>query len=325
MRKYKWGILAPGNISIKFAKGLKVIPEAELYAVGSRDLGRAQAFADEYGFAKAYGSYKELAEDADVDIIYVATPHPQHEEATILCLENGKAVLCEKPFAANKAQTQRMIDCAIKNKVFLMEAMWSRFLPTFNKVYELIADGAIGNVNHITADFCFRTDVNPQSRLFAPELAGGSLLDIGVYNIALCSDIFGKKPDKIQSYMDIGTTGVDEKASVMFNYIGGQSALLLSAIRVSTTHEAAIYGDAGYIKLPVYWCGSKLILNNKDGTQEFDLPYEATGYQFEAIEAMECLEKGLLESPRMTLKETLEIMETLDQIRADNNLKYPFE
>jgi predicted dehydrogenase len=125
--------------------------------------------------------------------------------------------------------------------------------------------------------------------------------------------------------MDIGTTGVDEKASVMFNYIGGQSALLLSAIRVSTTHEAAIYGDAGYIKLPVYWCGSKLILNNKDGTQEFDLPYEATGYQFEAIEAMECLEKGLLESPRMTLKETLEIMETLDQIRADNNLKYPFE
>ena len=325
MRKYKWGILAPGSIAQKFAKGLAVIPQAELYAVGSRDLGRAEAFAKEYGFTKAYGSYSELAADAQIDIIYVATPHPQHMQAAILCLEKKKAVLCEKPFAVNKAQAMRMVKCAKENKAFLMEAMWARFLPTFCKVRELIKGGAIGNVYHINADFCFRTDINPEGRLFSPMLAGGSLLDVGVYNIALCSAVFGKQPDRIQSHMQIGSTGVDEKTSVMFNYSGGQSALLMSAIRLATAHEAVIYGDEGYIKMPVYWCGDSVILNNKDGTQEFNLPYEATGYQFQAVEVMSCLEKGMLESPLMPLDETLKIMETMDKIRFDNHLKYPFE
>ena len=173
MGQYKWGILAPGNIANKFTEGLKTIPEAVLYSVGSRDIKRAEAFAQNYGYEKAYGSYREMAEDPLVDIIYIATPHPQHEEAALLCLENRKAVICEKPIAVNALQTERMIQCARKNNVFLMEAMWTRFLPAICKARELIANGAIGNVRLVYADFGFRTDVNSEGRLFSPALAGG--------------------------------------------------------------------------------------------------------------------------------------------------------
>jgi len=325
MKDYKWGILAPGSIANKFAQGLSAIPNAVLYAVGSRDLGRAQAFANKYGFKKAYGSYEDLAKDPDVDIIYVATPHPQHEEATITCLNNGKPVICEKPFAATAAQASRMIECARKNKVFLMEAMWTRFLPSICKTRELIASGAIGNVRHINADFCFRAGVNPDSRLFAPKSAGGALLDVGVYNISFCSMIFGKQPDRIQSYMNIGSTGVDETASALLSYSGGESALLLSAIRLNTPQDAVIYGEDGYIRLPGYWCGNTVLLYNKDGAQEIKFPFDSGGFQFEAMEAMSCVDKGLLESPVIPLDESLAIMKTLDKIRHDNNLRYPFE
>lgn len=325
MREYKWGILAPGNIANNFAKGLLTIPSAILYAVGSRDLGRAQAFADQYGFQKAYGSYEELVKDPEVDMVYVATPHPQHEEATILCLNNGKHVLCEKPFAVNTAQASRMIECARKNKVFLMEAMWTRFLPSICKVRELIREGAIGKVRHVSAAFCFRADINPESRLFAPNAAGGSLLDVGVYNISLCSMIFAKQPTGVQSYLNIGSTGVDETASLLLSYDEGESALLVSAIRLNTPHDAMIYGEEGYIKLPGYWGGNTILLHNRDGEQEIKLPFESSGFQFEAMEVMNCVEKGLLESPTLPLEETLAILEITDKIRQDGNLRYPFE
>lgn len=325
MRKIKWGILAPGAICVRFTKGLEAIPEAVRYAVGSRDLGRARAFADEYGYEKAYGSYRELAADPDVDIIYVATPHPQHEDAVITCLENGKAVLCEKPFAVNAAQAARMIDCARRADLFLMEAMWTRYLPSVRKACELIGGGAIGQVRHIFADLGFRAPINPEGRLFAPQSAGGSLLDVGVYTLSFCSMIYGKQPERIQSHLAIGQTGVDEAATVLLNYSGGNSAQLYSAIRVSTANEAVIYGEEGSIRMPLFWCGNTVILNGSDGTREIKLPFESTGYQFEAIEAMSCLERGLKESPIMPLSETLAIVGTLDRIRFDNHLRYPFE
>ena len=318
--------MGPGNIAKSFAKGLATIPGAAVrYAVGSRDLGRARAFADAFGFEKAYGSYAELAADPDVDIIYVATPHPQHEEAVILCLNAKKAVICEKPFAPNARQAARMIDCARENGVFLMEAMWTRFLPTIVKTRELIAGGAIGKVLHFNAEFAFRAEVNPEGRLFAPAAAGGSLLDVGVYNMSFCSMIFQKRPDRIQSHLSIGSTGVDEAASVIVNYAGGQSASLYSAIRTNTSHDASIYGEDGYIKLPGYWHGDTVILKNNDGIQEFKLPFEASGFQYEAEEVMACLDSGLLESAIMPLDETLSVLQSLDKIRFDNNLRYPFE
>ena len=325
MRKIKWGILAPGSIANRFAAGLAAARDAVPYAVGSRDIGRARAFADKYGFEKAYGSYKELAADPDVDIIYVATPHPQHMEAVITCLEAKKAVLCEKPFAPSAFQASRMIECARKNGVFCMEGMWTRFIPAVVKARELIADGAIGKVRHVNADFGFRASVNPEGRLFAPASAGGSLLDVGVYNVSFSSMIFGKQPDRIQSHLQIGSTGVDEIASVLFNYSGGQSAALLSAIRLNTPQDATIFGEDGSIYLPSYWHGDTLLLNNKNGKQEFKIPFESTGFQFEAEEAMSCLEGGKLESAVMPLDETLAVIKTLDKIRYDNHLVYPFE
>ena len=323
MGKCRWGILAPGTIANKFADGLVTIPDVVLQAVGSRDINRAEAFAKKYGFAKAYGSYRELAEDPMVDVIYVATPHPYHEEAAVLCLNNKKAVICEKPFAVNARQAERMIQCARKNNVFLMEAMWTRFLPTICKARELMANGAIGNVRLVCADFGFRTNVNPEGRLFTPALAGGSLLDVGVYNLSFCSMIFGKQPDHVQSRMLIGSTGVDEECSLLLSYKEGQSALLFSAIRLATPHEAKIIGENGRIELPMYWHGKSLTLHSNDKSQTFELPYAASGYQFEALEVMRCLDEGLKESPVMPLHESLAIIKTADLIRKENKLRYP--
>ena len=323
MRQYKWGILAPGTIAHKFTDGLAVIPGAIRYAVASRDTGRAKAFAEKYGYEKAYGSYRELADDPSVDIVYVATPHPWHEEAAMLCMNKGKAVICEKPIAVNAQQAERMIECARKNKVFLMEAMWTRFLPSLCKVRELIAEGAIGNVRLVCADFGFRTSINPEGRLFAPAYAGGALLDVGIYNLSLCSMIYGKQPDHVQSHMVIGSTGVDEETSLLLGYKDGQSAMLFSAIRLSSPQEAKIIGESGRIELPDYWHGKSVKLYNSDGVKEFDLPYEASGYQFEAIEVMRCLDEGVKESPIMPLDESLALIRTMDRIRNDNKLAFP--
>ena len=325
MKNYNWGILAPGRIANNFAAGLATLPNAVKYAVGSREIGRAKAFADKHGFMKAYGSYAELAADPDVDAVYVATPHPWHEEAAVLCMNAGKAVICEKPFAATAKQAESMIACARGNGVFLMEAMWTRFLPTICKTRELIDGGAIGKVRRINAEFAFRAERDPKSRLFAPDYAGGSLLDVGVYNLSFARMIFKQPPEYILSKLYIGSSGVDETADVTLIYGGGRSASLYSAIRVSTAQDASIYGEDGYIKLPSYWHSDTVILKNADGEREIKLPFEASGFQYEAAEVMRCLDAGLLESPVMPLGESLEILETADKIRRDNGLRYPFE
>jgi len=326
VRQYKWGILAPGTIANKFATGLGVVPDAVKYAVGSRDIRRAEAFAKKHGFEKAYGNYHELVNDPQVDIVYVATPHTQHEEAAMACINAGKAVLCEKPIAVNANQTKRMIQCARRNHVFLMEAMWTRFLPTLCKTRELLANGAIGDIRLVYADFGFQAEVNPESRLFAPAYAGGSLLDVGIYNLSFCSMVFGARPERIQSHMVIGGTGVDEETALLFSYKEGQSALLNSSLRYNTPHIAHIIGTNGRIELPDYWHATVLRLYNGRGelAHEFNVPpYESEGYQFEAIEVMRCLDQGLKESPVMPLDESLAIMQTADLIRKENRLFFP--
>ena len=325
MKQFHWGILAPGRIANSFAQGLAVLPGAVCRAVGSRDLGRARDFAGRHGFQKAYGSYEALAADPEVDIIYVATPHPWHEQAVLTCLERGKAVICEKPFAANLKQAQRMVDTARGRGVFLMEGMWTRFLPATRKALELIGSGAIGRVRHVVADFGFRAEVDPDSRLFAGEMAGGALLDVGVYNLSFFSMVYGRQPDRAQSHLTLGATGVDEAASALLNYKGGQSAFAYAAVRVTTRQEAIIYGEEGHIRLPEYWHAQQLILSDRDGERALDLPFEASGFQFEAQEVMDCLARGLTESPLMPLQESLDVMRTMDDIRFANNLRYPFE
>ena len=218
-----WGIIGPGSIANRFAGGLAAVPGAKLHAVGSRTQAKADEFADRHGAPKRYASYEALAEDPDVQVVYIATPHPQHKGAALLCLEHGKSVLLEKPFTVNAKEAAEVIDSARSKDLFVMEAMWARFFPGMRKVRELIASGTIGEARMVQADFGFRADVDPDSRLFSPALAGGGLLDVGVYPISLASMIFGT-PTEVSGLAQIGETGVDEMAAVTLTVnAGGKS------------------------------------------------------------------------------------------------------
>lgn len=322
----RWGILSTARIANQFVKGLAELPDAQLVAVGSRTQAAADEFADKYNIPHRHASYEALANDPDVDIIYVATPHNLHRMGTLLCLNAGKAVVCEKPFAINAAETREMIETARAKRLFLMEAMWSRFLPNIVKVRELIAEGAIGEVRMVEADFGFRAELNPASRLFNPELGGGGLLDVGIYVNSLASMILGT-PERIVSAAHLGETGVDEQAAMVYGYAGGKLALLSCAVRTSTFQEAAIYGTAGRIRIhSPWWHSEKLTLQRAGHDPEtLTLPMQGNGYNYEAAEAMACLAAGKLESDVMPLDETLAIMETLDTVRGQWGLRYPME
>ena len=322
----RWGILGPGAIAEKFATGLAVLEDAELAAIGSRDLTRAEAFAHRFGASRAFGSYEELANDPDVDIIYVATPHPMHSSAAMLCLEAGKAVLCEKPFTVNASEAEKLISFARDRDLFIMEAMWTRYLPLFVELRRLLAEGAIGDPRLLTADFGFAHSGGPAHRLFNPELAGGALLDVGIYVCSLASMIFGT-PDRISSLAVLGDTGVDEVAAVTLGYAGGGIAQLNVAVRVNTPQEATISGTEGWIRIDSTWWNGQRMSVHRAGqpVETIEAPYVGNGYNYEAAEAMRCLREGLIESPVMPHAETLSLMETLDAIRAQWGLSYPVE
>jgi len=322
----RWGIVGTGRIAQFFARGLSILPDAQLVAVGSRTKDAADKFAGMFSIPRRHPSYADLANDPEVDAVYIATPHNLHKENTIMCLRAGKAVICEKPFAINTREAEEMIRVARETGRFLMEAMWTRFLPVLVKVRELLAQGAIGEVRMVEADFGFRTDFNPKGRLFDPELGGGGLLDVGIYPISLAWMIFGK-PKHITSTAHLGQTGVDEQMAVLLSYDQGQIAICSAATRTNTVQEAYIYGTDGYIKLhSQWWKGERLTMaqSGKD-LQVIDLPLEGNGYNYEAAEVMRCVRAGKLESDTISLDETLAIMGTLDQIRAQWGLKYPME
>ncbi len=320
---FRWGILGAGGIAHKFATGLTVLPDAQLIAVGSRTQQNADQFADQFNIPQRHASYEALANDPEVDAIYVATPHPFHKENSILCLNAGKAVLCEKPFTINTAESEAVIQVAREKKLFLMEAMWTRFLPAIVKAHELIASGAIGEVRMLNADFGFRTSVNEDGRLFNLALGGGALLDVGIYPLSLASSLFGS-PTQIVSAADIGTTGVDEQAAMVLKYAEGQLALLSTATRTNTAHEALIYGTDGSIRIPDWWHAQQVILTtNGKPPQVFDVPHDGNGYGHEAAEVARCVRAGKLESDTMSLDETLAIMRTMDTIRSQWGLRYP--
>lgn len=320
-----WGILGPGSISTKFAQGLKEVPDARITAVGSRDLDRAKVFADNFNAPNAYGSYEALVADPDVDVIYIGTPHSFHKDHTLLCLNAGKHVLCEKPFAINAAEAQEMVTFAREKKLFLMEAMWSRYLPTLVKVRELIADGAIGDLRMVQADFGFRAGVNPEGRLFKPALGGGALLDVGIYPLSLAHMVLGT-PDRITSMAELGSTGVDEQTAFILGYDSGPIAVLSTAIRTNTPHEATIIGTSGWIKIHSPWWISDILTLKTDGqVQMISCPFVGNGYNYEAVEAGDCIRAGKTESDIMPLDETLALIKIMDQIRAQIGLKYPME
>lgn len=322
----RWGILGTGSIAHKFAADLALAQGAELLAVCSRKKASSEKFADEFNIPRRYASYEKFLADGDLDVVYVATPHPMHADNTVAALSAGKAVLCEKPFAVNARQARRAIAAARRNKRFCMEAMWTRFLPIHVRLRELLAKGAIGTVQMLAADFGFKADKDEEGRLLNPAMAGGSLLDVGVYPIALAFQVLGL-PTKIVSTASIGKTGVDERAGIVFTYRSGAMAILSSAVRTATPHEAVLCGTEGMIRLPRHWwCGEKMILSRKGQEDEvLELPLAGNGMHYEADEVARCLHEGKRESRIMPLDETLEIVKTMDHIRRQWKLKYPFE
>ena len=321
-----WGIIGTGNIAKKFAIGLQALPDAKLLAVGSRAQATADAFGEQFNVPRRHDSYEALVNDADVQAVYVSTPHNLHMENTLLCLEAGKAVICEKPFAINAAQAQVMVDKAREKGLFLMEAMWTRYLPIMVKLREILAAKVLGEVRMITADFGYRSSFNPQSRIFDPNLGGGALLDVGIYPISLAFMVLGQ-PNRIRSMAELGETGVDEQAAVILGYEGGEMAVLTTAVRTSTPHEAFILGTNGRLKIhsPWWYPQTMTVSVNGQDDEEIHLLYEGNGYNYEAAELMACLRAGKLESDIMPLDESLQIMKTMDAIRAQWGLKYPME
>ena len=323
----KWGLLGLGSIARKFATGLQSTPGAEIYAVGSRSQDKADAFGAEFGASQCHGSYEALAADPDVDVIYVATPHNYHKPNTIMCLEAGKHVLCEKPFAVNADEAQAMIDCARAKGLFLMDAFWTRFFPAMAKVRELVSSGAIGDVMLVQADFGYRTgQVMPESRLYDMNLAGGALLDVGSYCVQLASMVYGRQPKDILTQAVLGETGVDELSTTLFRYSDYEMATITTAIRLSTPQEVRIVGTKGYISIPSLWWVPRellVVIGGQAETLTFDMV--GNGYNYQAVEVGDCIRAGKLESDVMPLDETHAIMQTLDRIRAQWGLRYPFE
>ena len=328
MNKIRWGILGTGRIANDFAVSLGQLPDAELVAVGSRAAETAEAFGAKHHIPHRHASYENLASDSDVDVVYIAAPHPMHKTNSLLCLQGGKGVICEKPFTINAAEAAELADYARRYKLFLMEAMWTRFLPVMVKVRELLAQKAIGEVRAVMADFGFRARFDPQSRLFAPELGGGALLDVGVYVISFASMVLGPKaPLKVASLAQLGETGVDEQSSYILDYGDGVLASLFAAVRTQSPQEAVILGSEGRIRVHSQFYHATRITLSRNGRadQDIEAPFEGNGFNYEAAEVMRCLRSGRTESDVLPLDETLAVMQTMDRIRKPWGLRYPSE
>ena len=324
--KFRWGILATGRIAHKFATGIKALPDHEVAAVGSRTVEKAQAFATQHGVPRAYGSYEALARDRELDAIYVATPNHLHADTAILCLEYGQPVLCEKPLAANLVQAEAMVGCARQHGVFLMEAIWTRFLPVMAVVRSWLDEGRIGDLRRVECDFSFRCAWDPASRLLDPELAGGGLLDVGIYALAFASWVFGGLPERCASLAEIGATGVDEQAGMLFLYPDGEMAVLTCGVRTQGTISARIAGTDGTIEIPTpFYRAQEAVLRTAGGEVRESRPFLANGYEYEATEVARCVRAGELESPAMSLDESLMLAATMDRLRAEWGVRYPFD
>ena len=326
MSKLRIGILGPGRIAHRWMCDARTVNEAEITCVAARELPRAQAFAERWDIPNAVGGYHALAEHPEVDAIYVATPHPMHCEHTLLAINGGKHVLCEKPAALNALQLGRMQTKAKERGVFFMEAMWTRLFPAVLRAKELLAAGAIGELRGVRAQFCYDAPFDPASRLFNKELGGGALLDIGCYPIAFALDMFGCAPDQITGVAHIGDTDVDERNTISLGFPGGGVAMLASAVRMAMPVEAVLYGETGILHVPDFYHPHRLLLEREGQTTVvFEQSYPPEGFAFELRHLCECVSAGLLESARMSHEDSMAMMRVMDTLRAQWGIVYPGE
>ncbi len=327
MKKIRWGILGTGIIAHKFASDLKLVENAELIAVGSRSVESGKTFANEFEIPLSFGSYENLAKCDEIDIVYIATPNNLHHPNTLLCLNNGKAVLCEKPFALNENQAFEMIVLSREKNLFLMDALWTKFLPHYQKMIEIVKTGILGDIKVVLANFGFRANAEPDSRLLNPDLGGGSLMDIGIYNIFTTLDILGK-PDEINVSVNSTEEGIDEQCAIIFKYNNGAMASLFSSISANLGTEVEISGTLGRLKLttPFHDATSVLELYVDGKKQIIETEKEqGLGYQYEARHATNCLLNGITESSVVPNSESILLMQTLDQIRSLAGIVFPIE
>ena len=321
-KTYNWAILGCGKIAEKFSKELKTLPNANLYAAASRNIENAQNFAAKFNFEKAYGSYQEMVNDSEVDIVYIATPHTFHLEHTLLCLNHKKAVLCEKPFGINSKEVKQMIASSKENNTFLMEAFWVIFRPKYLKVKELIESKNLGKLKFVKSDFMFNGNYDPKNRLYNINLGGGSLLDIGIYPVFTALMFLGI-PDEIKTSPHFSPTGSEESISMLFGYKNGATAVLTSSFDAEYKNESELCFEHGIIKYDRF-SSDPIILIKNDTTQEIYFePGPNMGYQFEAIHVMECLDNNLKESPILTNEVSLNLIETLDRVRRNAGIIFP--
>lgn len=330
---FGWGIMGVGRIANTFAECLQMTPGAKVAAAGSRSLEKSREFCERFG-GTPYGSYQEMVEDPEVDVVYIATPHQIHEEDVIMAAKAGKAILCEKPFSINVGQTERMIAAAREHGVFLMEGLWSRFFPAWQYARDLIRSGELGPVQAIHSTTCWGKDQLPEDhRLLNPELSGGSLLDAGIYSLAAVSFIMGdRRIESLSSTMRLGPTGVDETTSVMLNYEGNVSASVTSAI-FGWSFATEIICQKGTVYIPRHRNPDTVIIRKRiqgipeiEGEEETHVfPFEGEGFQFEAAYVQECLKRGDLECDQAPLSETMTLSTICTEVRAKGGLVYPFE
>jgi len=321
----RWGILATGGIAHKFVADLTASRSGTATACGSRTIEKARSFAQTHAIPRAYGSYGELARDPEVDVIYVASPHNFHKQDALACLRAGKAVLCEKPLTLNASETEELFSTAQESGVFLMEALWTYFLPALRVAQGWLAEERIGELKLIQADFGFASPYHPQSRWFNPDLAGGALLDVGVYVVSLAQWAAGLKVPKIKASARMAPTGVDESTSILLDWHSGVRAHLSCSIGHPLPNTAILYGERGTITLPDFWMARRAVLETNEGRTVFDDPRPTHGYEFEAQAVTAALHAGQTEHPFINRAFSLRLAQTMDTVRKQIGLVYPSE
>ena len=327
MSKFRWGVIGTGRIARTFSDALAGTPEAELYAVASRSKEKASDFAEEFGFENAYGNYEELAKDKNVDVVYIATPMSSHYKDVMLCIENGKNVLCEKSVSLNMTELEKMLSAAKEKGVFFMEAMWMKCRPSYLKALEWISEGRIGKVEYVKADFCNIVEYDEKDRLFDPACGGGALLDLAVYPLTLAVDALGYEPSEIISSAHIGKDGVDLSNTILLKY-GDAYASINSGFEIPNINNAVISGDKGLIVLGNWFfcsCEATLYDRNAKELEKVKIPNIINGYEYEIDEVHRCLSMGLSESRIVPHESTVAVMKIMDKCRNDWCMKYPNE
>lgn len=330
---FRWAVIGPGRIANRFAEAVRALPGASISRVHARNPAKAAEFAARWApTAVASSSLDELLNDPAVDAVYIATPHAQHGEAIRACLLAGKPVLCEKPLVPSLAQAEPLLALSKQRGVFLMEALWTRFLPAYEQLAQWLREGAIGELRGIQSSFCFAAPYDPTTRLFAPELAGGSLLDIGIYNLAATRFILEQawgacpEPERIDAQARLAPTGVDQQISASLHFDGLVSQFICSFDAVSP-NALHLLGTQGRISLPQSFSQATVLeLQRGAGPVErVEAPFRINGFEGEIEEAMACIRAGQFESPRMPHAETRALLRWMDRLRAQVGVRYPFE